>query len=43
MTIIKPFTQLREMILKALSGQTNLHKIFLFYASCIKIKTALLS
>ena len=28
MTIIKPLTQLREMILKALSGQTNLSKSF---------------
>ena len=40
---IKPLIQLREMISKALSGQTNLHKIFRFYASCIKIKTAVLS
>ena len=31
MTIIKPLTQLREMILKALSGQTNLSKSFQSY------------
>ena len=28
MTIIKPLTQLREMISKSLSGQTNLSKSF---------------
>ena len=39
---IKPLIQLREMISKALSGQTNLHKILRFYASWIKIKTAVL-
>ena len=40
---IKPLIQLREMISKALSGQTNLHKIFRFYARLNKNQDHILS